>query len=89
MPPTIALCREFFGADNGPIVFGWLSAVHALGAGAAALSGGVLRGLAGSYTAVWLGSGVLCLAAAALSVRLGTGVRSRAVGGPFPAAVRV
>lgn len=89
VPPTIALCREFFGADNGPIVFGWLSAVHALGAGAAALSGGVLRGLAGSYTAVWLGSGVLCLAAAALSVRLGTGVRSRAAGGAFPAAVRV
>ena len=31
VPPTIALCRQHFGAD-GPIVFGWVFASHQFGA---------------------------------------------------------
>jgi sugar phosphate permease len=67
VPPTILLCREFYGSANGTVVFGWVSAAHALGAGSAAFLGGVARGAFGTYTAVWLSAGVLCVVAAMLS----------------------
>ena len=38
VPPTIALCRQHFGAD-GPIVFGWVFASHQIGAAMAATGG--------------------------------------------------
>lgn len=68
VPPTIALCREFFGNDNGAVIFGWVSAAHAVGAGAAAFFGGVTRSLLGSFTIVWIGAGVLCVIAALISL---------------------
>ncbi|MDT0303466.1 MFS transporter [Streptomonospora wellingtoniae] len=70
VPPTIALCREFYGNSKGTVVFGWVSAAHALGAAAAAFLGGVFRGLVGSYTPVWIGAGVLCGVAALLALAL-------------------
>ena len=70
VPPTIALCRAHFGHANGPIVFGWLSAVHAVGAAMAAYLGSLGRELSGGYDLVWYASGVLCLVAAVLAVRL-------------------
>ena len=39
VPPTLALCREYFGAP-APVVFGWVFASHQLGAAIAALGGG-------------------------------------------------
>ena len=39
VPPTIALCRQHFGAD-GPIVFGWVFASHQFGAALAATGAG-------------------------------------------------
>lgn len=66
VPPTIALCRQFFGT-NGTVVFGWVSAAHALGAGSAALLGGVARGAFGSWSAVWVAAGGLCVVAGVLS----------------------
>src|SRR5262245_33734534 len=39
VPPTVALCREYFGA-NGPVVFGWVFASHQIGAAVAATSAG-------------------------------------------------
>lgn len=68
VPPTIALCREFYGKEDGPVIFGWISAAHAIGAGAMAFFGGVTRDLVGSYTMVWIGSGILCVIAALLSL---------------------
>ena len=38
VPPTVALCREHFGAD-GAIVFGWVLASHQVGAGLVAFLG--------------------------------------------------
>ena len=32
VPPTVAMCREWFGAATGPIVFGWVFASHQVGA---------------------------------------------------------
>src|SRR4051794_39284191 len=35
VPPTVTLCREYFGA-GGPVVFGWVFASHQIGAAIAA-----------------------------------------------------
>ena len=66
VPPTLALCREFFGA-RAPVVFGWVFASHQLGAAVAAFGGGVIRDVTGSYDPAWLMAGALCIAAAAMS----------------------
>ena len=67
VPPTAALCREYFG-DRGTIVFGWVFAAHQVGAAAAALGAGVVRDVFGTYTYAWWGGAALCLVAAVLSV---------------------
>ena len=40
VPPTVMLCREWFGAEAGSIVFGWVFASHQIGASAMALGAG-------------------------------------------------
>ncbi|MEU8486431.1 MFS transporter [Streptomyces sp. NPDC048641] len=69
VPPTIALCRAHYGAD-APVVFGWVSAAHQVGAGAVAFAGGVARDTFGSYDPVWVGAGALCAGAALLALTL-------------------
>ncbi|WP_030686147.1 MFS transporter [Streptomyces sp. NRRL B-1347] len=73
VPPTLALCREHYGADSA-IVFGWVLASHQVGAALVAFLGGVARDVFGSYDVVWYASGGLCAAAAlmALVIRRGT-----------------
>jgi MFS family permease len=70
VPPTIALCRSYFGAD-GPIVFGWVFASHQFGAAIAATGAGVIRDAMGDYTLAWYLAGALCFIAAAVSARIG------------------
>ncbi|WP_166847683.1 MFS transporter [Isoptericola sp. BMS4] len=65
VPPTIALCREHFGAD-GTIVFAWTSAAHQIGAGLAALAAGTVRAATGTYDPAWWGAAVLCVLAGLL-----------------------
>lgn len=67
VPPTVALCRELFG-DSGPVVFGWVFASHQLGAAMAATVAGLVRDHLGQYDLAFIGAGVLCLAAATMSV---------------------
>ncbi|SEO14178.1 Predicted arabinose efflux permease, MFS family [Cryobacterium luteum] len=69
VPPTIALCREFYG-DDSAIVFGWINASHQIGAGLMAFLGGVARDITGSYTIVWITAGVLCFVAALIAVTI-------------------
>ena len=69
VPPTIALCRQHFGAD-GPIVFGWVFASHQLGAAMAATGAGLVRDFNGDYNPAFVAAGVLCLFAAVMSVRI-------------------
>lgn len=69
VPPTIALCRQHFGAD-GPIVFGWVFASHQFGAAFAATAAGLVRDISGEYNPAWIAAGVLCLFAAVMSVRI-------------------
>ena len=66
VPPTVAICRELFGAD-GPIVFGWVFAAHQFGAAIAATAAGVIRDSTGQYTIAWFGAAGLCLVAAVVS----------------------
>lgn len=67
VPPTIVLCRSYFG-DRTPVVFGWVFASHQLGAAVAAAGAGWLRDLQGDYDlAFYLAAGscgvaaILCL----------------------------
>jgi predicted MFS family arabinose efflux permease len=69
VPPTLALCRQFFGA-RAPIVFGWVFASHQVGSAIAAWGGGVVRDVTGSYDLAWYGAGALCLLAAVLSISI-------------------
>ncbi|SDH11828.1 MFS transporter [Agrococcus jejuensis] len=69
VPPTVALCRELFGAD-GPVVFGWVFAAHQIGAAIAATVAGTIRDVSGEYTLAWFGAAGLCAIAAILSIAI-------------------
>ncbi|WP_433022910.1 MFS transporter [Kribbella sp. CA-294648] len=70
VPPTVALCREWFGVD-GPIVFGWVFASHQIGAAIAASGAGLIRDVQGSYNLAWYLAGGLCAIAALMSASIG------------------
>lgn len=70
VPPTIALCRHYFGTI-GPIVYGWVFASHQIGAAVVAFGAGLVRDFAGSYDLAWYFSGGLCLIAALASFAIG------------------
>ncbi|MFK0292159.1 MFS transporter [Streptomyces sp. NPDC090442] len=77
VPPTLALCRLYYGEDSA-IVFGWVLAAHQVGAGLIAYLGGLARDAFGTYDPVWYVSGALCALAAlmALVLRGRAGARS-------------
>jgi predicted MFS family arabinose efflux permease len=75
VPPTLALCRQQFGAD-APVAFGWVFASHQIGAAVAATGAGVIRDTTGDYQLAWVLAGSLCLGAAAMSIMIGR-VRQR------------
>lgn len=66
VPPTVALCRKYFGED-GAVAFGWAFASHQLGAALAATGAGIIRDMRGSYDLAWYIAGGLCAAAAVMS----------------------
>jgi predicted MFS family arabinose efflux permease len=82
VPPTLALCREFFGT-RAPVVFGWVFASHQVGSAFAAFGGGVVRDVTGSYDLAWFLAGALCIAAAAMSFLIPRSARP-AVGTALP-----
>ncbi|MCP3422853.1 MFS transporter [Nocardioides pinisoli] len=67
VPPTVALCREWFGAAAGPIVFGWVFASHQVGAAVAATGAGVVRDVTGGYDPAFYAAAGLCAVAALMS----------------------
>jgi len=70
VPPTVALCRQVYGPEDGTVVFGWVFASHQVGAAIAAGLAGLARTSLGSYGIAWFAAGGLCLGAAVLSVRI-------------------
>ncbi len=69
VPPTVALCREYFGA-SGAVVFGWVFASHQVGAAFAATAAGMVRDELGTYALAWYVAGALSIGAAVLSLLL-------------------
>ncbi|CAB4618330.1 unannotated protein [freshwater metagenome] len=64
VPPTIELCRKYFGLNQSPTVYGWVFAAHMVGAAIAASFAGLIREVQGSYFIAWITAAVLCLVAA-------------------------
>jgi len=64
VPPTIELCRRYFGRAQSPSVYGWVFASHMVGAAIAAAFAGSIRQAQGSYFIAWITAAVLCLVAA-------------------------
>jgi MFS family permease len=85
VPPTLRLANEAFGKTRAPIVFGWISGGHQLGAALVALFAGALRVYTGRYDYAFMGAGALCLVAAGLSLSFR---RARAVGDDAPSLIQ-
>ncbi|MBI3217273.1 MAG: MFS transporter [Mycobacterium sp.] len=75
VPPTIALCRQYFGART-PVVFGWIFAAHQLGAAVAAAGAGWIRDLQGDYDLAFYLAAGLCGVAALLCLSVRPAVRA-------------
>ncbi|MFM5951601.1 MAG: MFS transporter [Micrococcales bacterium] len=72
VPPTVELCRRYFGLTNSPVVYGWVFASHMIGAAIAAAFAGAIRDLQGDYYIAWITAAVLCLVASASVLGLKT-----------------
>jgi MFS family permease len=75
VPPTLAIANRVFGRDKGPIMFGWISASHQVGAAAATLFAGLSRTATGSYLDSFVAAGAVAVVAAFLA--LGIGMKDR------------
>jgi sugar phosphate permease len=71
VPPTSRLVTQVFGAQDAPVVFGWVVACHQLGAAVAAFGAGVLREAFGDYTLAYLSAGGMCMVAALMVMTIG------------------
>src|SRR4030088_16436 len=70
VPPTVQLARKLFGQQNFAIVYGWIFAAHQLGAASIAFAAGAVRTFFGDYQLAFMSSGLLCLIAAGLVLRI-------------------
>lgn len=70
VPPTVALTTEVFGGRSAPVVFAWIMAGHQVGAALAAFGAGEVRTLSGSYLPAFVASGIACLLASGLVLRV-------------------
>jgi predicted MFS family arabinose efflux permease len=69
-PATFALTNEVFGRRDAPVILSWVFAAHQVGGALAAVGAGAVRDAAGSYFFAFLISGVACLAASLLVLRV-------------------
>jgi MFS family permease len=70
IPPTVALSNQAFGKERAPVIVAWIFCGHQIGAAVAALGAGVVRSATGSYFGAFIASGVACLLAALLVLRI-------------------
>jgi MFS family permease len=66
VPPTLRLTTAAFGREKAAVVFGWIVALHQVGASVAALGAGWMRTILGTYDQAFIASGCFCLLASAL-----------------------
>jgi MFS family permease len=79
VPPTVTLTNDIFGKRDAPVIVSWIVAGHQIGGALAAFGAGETRYLAGSYLPAFLASGVACLMAAILVLRIGRRRRAPAI----------
>ena len=72
VPPTLAVANRTFGIKKAPILFGWISASHQIGAASAAFFAGASRTGTGSYLQSFVIAGFVAVAAAFLALMIGT-----------------
>jgi MFS family permease len=68
VPPTLAIANRVFGTRKAPILFGWISASHQIGAASAAFFAGVSRTVTGSYMDSFVIAGIVAVIAAFLAL---------------------
>jgi predicted MFS family arabinose efflux permease len=72
VPPTLALANRAFGLKKAPILFGWISASHQVGAASAAFFAGASRTATGSYLDSFVIAGFVAVVAAFLALMIDT-----------------
>jgi MFS family permease len=70
VPPTVMLTNHVFGRHAAPVIVAWIVAGHQIGAALAALGAGSLRLATGSYFDAFVASGLVCLLASLLVLRI-------------------
>jgi predicted MFS family arabinose efflux permease len=73
VPPTFALTNAVFGRRDAPVMMSWIYAGHQVGGAIAAVGAGAVRSLTGSYLLAFLTSGLACLLASLLVLRIARG----------------
>lgn len=71
VPPTVRLTADVFGRQKVGVMFGWIFACHQIGAALAAFGAGAIRTYLGDYLGAFLTSGLLCMFAVGLVLRIG------------------
>jgi MFS family permease len=69
-PATFALTNELFGRRDTPVIVSWIFAGHQVGGALAAFGAGALRSATGDYLLAFLTSGLACLFASLLVLRV-------------------
>jgi MFS family permease len=69
-PATFALTNEVFGRRDAPVIVSWIFLAHQIGGSIAAFGAGAVRSASGSYLLAFLASGLACLAASMLVLRI-------------------
>jgi predicted MFS family arabinose efflux permease len=72
VPPTLAIANKAFGIRKAPILIGWISASHQIGAASAAFFAGASRTATGSYLDSFVVAGFVAVVAAFLALMIGT-----------------
>ena len=82
VPPTVAITVSAFGRERAGVIFGWIFAAHQLGAASAAWAGGLIRASADTYVPAFLGTGLMGVAAAAMTLGMGASRRGPRIAVP-------
>ncbi len=69
-PATFALANEVFGRRDTPVIIAWIFAGHQVGGAFAAFGAGAVRSVTGDYLLAFLTSGLACLLASLLVLRV-------------------
>lgn len=70
VPPTVMLTNQVFGRQQAPVIVSWIFCAHQIGGSLAAVGAGAVRTATGSYMVAFLASGLACVMASLLVLRI-------------------